>query len=393
MGTLAAVMAGKGTGAIATIALYGGETQTILSKIFKPKKESNTSFDTGNLILGQVHDENGPVDEVLIGCERQDYFAVNCHGNPLIVTDIMRLLQKHGAELVSAEKILAEASLHNGESNTIAIEAKLALAKARTLEATRIILYQGHKGLSQTAKDWLEQIGSSDLTKIQTQAEDILERSAAAKPLLFGVKIVLAGPPNSGKSTLLNCLAGKQKAIVTELQGTTRDWISTECVLGKIYAEIIDTAGIDQRLFSDNEVIEKTAQQKAKELLTAADLVLFVLDASIEAEPSLRFFAEKLTGKKSLTVLNKMDLPVRFDISQLPQNLNKTVNISAKFATGFDELIEAIGLILSVLELDSKKPICFTDRQEQLLRQITAVKTKGVAVSVISELLNGKPRV
>ncbi len=385
MGTLAAVMTGKGTGAIATVALYGRDAAEILNKFFKPKVHSSISFDAGKISLGEIYDENNPVDEVMIGCEGPDYFAIHCHGNPLIVADIMRLLQKHGAEPVTGERILTEVS---GELNSIATEAKIAVADAKTLEATRIILYQGSKSLSQTLADWMN---NSDLKQIQKQAEDILARIAAVKPLLFGSKIVLAGPPNSGKSTLLNYLAGKQKAIVTELEGTTRDWVSAECVLGRIYAEVIDTAGVDERLFSDSEAVEKTAQQNAKELLATADFVLLVLDASVQVQETLDFFAEILAGKKTLTVLNKIDLPVKLDTSQLPQNLSDTVSISAKLSTGCDRLIEVIEQILGVTKLDDKKPVCFTDRQERLLHQIISSKTKEQAASVISELLNGPP--
>lgn len=393
MGTLAAAMTGKGAGAIATIALYGPDGLAIIKKVFKPKVSSDTPLDAGGLVLGEIHDENDVIDEVLIGYEHPDYLAVNCHGNPLIVTDIMRLLHKYGAAPVTAERMLAELPLRGGQSNTIAVEAKLAVAQAKTLEATRSIVYQGDKGLNRAAEDWLERANTSELTPIQAQAKDILERSTPAKPLLFGAKIVLAGPPNSGKSTLLNCLAGKQKAIIAELKGTTRDWVSAECILGRIYAELIDTAGIDDRLLSNGEAIEKIAQQKAKELLAAADLILLVLDASVQAQESLRFFAEILAGKKVLTVLNKVDLPVKFDRSTLPEILKNTVQTSAKFGTGCEELIHSIEQMLAAAQFDYKKPICFTDRQEQLLRQIAAAKSKEDTVSVISQLLNGRPRV
>jgi len=384
MSTLAAVMTGKGAGAIATITLFGSEAESILNKIFKPKTKPSCSFVAGKILLGEIHNENGPVDEVLIGCRKRNYFTIHCHGNPLIVADIMKLLQKHNAEPVAADRILAEVS---GESNSIVIEAKIAVARAKTLEATRIIMYQANKGLSQKAAGWMN---NSDLKKIQEQAEEILAHSAAIRPLLFGAKIVIAGPPNSGKSTLLNCLAGKQKAIVTELQGTTRDWITAECVLGRVYAEIIDTAGINENLYSNNEAIEKTAQQNAKELLATADLVLLVLDASVQAEAGLELFAEMLAGKKTLTILNKTDLPARFDHAQLPQNLNNTVNISAKSATGCDKLIHSIEQIFGITKFYRQSCVCFTGRQEQVLRQIIAAKSKETAVSAISELLNGR---
>ena len=122
-------------------------------------------------------------------------------------------------------------------------------------------------------------------------------------------------------------------------------------------------------------------------------MVLLVLDASVQTQETVDFFDEILAGKKTLTVLNKTDLPVRFDASLLPQKLSNTVSMSARFSTGCDKLIEKIGQIFGVAKLDNKKPICFTVRQEQLLQEIISSRNKEKAVSIISELLNGKLRV
>lgn len=140
----------------------------------------------------------------------------------------------------------------------------------------------------------------------------------------------------------------------------------------------------------DGQTIDKAAQQKAKELLATADFVLLVFDASIETEESVGFFAEALADKKTLTVLNKTDLPVKFDTSVLSGSLSKTVQISAISGIGLDKLISNVEQILDIAQLNPEKIICFTARQEKILQQIIDSKTTDTVVSSISELLNGK---
>lgn len=369
-------MSGKGSGAIATIAIHGEQAEAILEKIFEPK--TNSIFETGKILLGRIQSAETTIDEVVIGCRGKKYFTIHCHGNPLITADIMKLLQKHGAEPVNPEKIIA--GIYEG-GNSIAAEAEIAVADAKTLNATKLILYQAQKGLAKTVKQWKVQ---ADLEIIKSQAREIRTRSENIRPLLFGARIVLAGPPNSGKSTLLNYLAGKQKSIVTETQGTTRDWVTAECMLGRIYAEIIDTAGIDEKLCSNNEIIEKAAQQNAKEIIADADLILLVIDGSVENDTDA--FNEMLVGKKVLMVVNKTDLPVK-------TNLPGQVNISAKFGTGCDELVKKIEQVLGTEQLEQQNSICFTERQEKLLGQLASAKNKEAADSAISELLKSKLRV
>ncbi|MFA5424242.1 MAG: GTPase, partial [Phycisphaerae bacterium] len=313
-------------------------------------------------------------DEVIVGCRGKDYFAIHCHGNPLITADIMRLLESHGAEPVSAEKILTHVS---GGANPIATEVEISVANAKTLKATKLIMHQADKGLGKTAAEWKN---NPDFEITKAQAQEILRRSKKIRPLLFGAKIVLIGPPNSGKSTLLNYLAGKQKSIVSETQGTTRDWVSAECMLGEIFAEIIDTAGIDEKLYSHNERIEKATQQNAKEIIADADLILLVIDGSVEND--IEAFNVMLVGKNVLTVANKIDLPAK-------TNLPGQVGISAKFGTGCDELVKKIEQVLGTEQLEQQNSICFTERQEKLLEQIASAKNKEAADSAISELLKG----
>lgn len=392
MDTLAAVMTGKGAGAISTIQLVGADGAQIIETIFKSAGGKPTELEPGKILLGHITNGKETIDHVVIGCEGPDNFAINCHGNPLIVEMIMKLLQKNGAEPVLPEELLKQTFTTQGKVNTIALEAKLAQLKAVTLEGAKIISNQVQVGLAKTAARWLNNIDSISLTTITNQAEAILESSKTAKLIIEGCKVAIVGPPNSGKSTLLNCLCGRQKSIVTDIAGTTRDWVGAMCRLESILMELFDTAGLYEMVEPANAV-DKAAQQKTTELLAEADLVLLVLDGSQSAQQLDEVMLEKITDKKVLTLLNKSDLPAKFDEKQLPENLARTLKISALLGEGIDSLIEKIRRTLGVSDFDLCHPVCFTPRQEKLLRKLAGCKSKRPAKSVIAELLNGDVRV
>jgi tRNA modification GTPase len=380
MSTFAAVTTGKGTGAIAVIQLAGDLAETIIKKIFRP---AGKTFEPGKILLGTICDGSETIDQVTVGCEGPGLFVINCHGNSLIVADIMQLLQKNGAELLTAEQLLTKIFSAEKTLNTIAVEAKLALLHAKTIEGTKIIVNQVSTGLTKKIEQWLQ--NKIPLAEIKADAEQILKDSQTAKLLIFGCTIVLSGPPNTGKSTLLNFLACRQKAIVTDIAGTTRDWVSAQCRVGMLSAELIDTAGLDK---AADGTIEMASQQKSIEMLEKADLILFVLDNSQTNNRLDVHLLKKIVNKKILTVLNKSDLPSKFDAGELPQFLANTVRISAKFGDGIDNLLEKIQLTCGATGFDLKTPVCFTSRQENLLKQLQKAGSGQQALSIITELLN-----
>jgi len=391
MSAFAAVTTGKGTGAIAVIQVFGDSAESIIKKIFRPARNKPTAFESGKVLLGTINDGSETIDQVVVGCEGPGNFAINCHGNPLIVADIMQLLQKNGTELLTAEQLLTRIFSAEKPSNTIALEAKLILLQAKTIEGAKIVANQVNAGLAKEAEQWLQNTAS--LEEIKTDAGQILKDSETAKPIVFGCTIVLSGPPNTGKSTLLNFLVGRQKAIVTDIAGTTRDWVSAQCRIGPLSVELIDTAGLvyGELVESDENlagVIEKESQQKSIEMLEKADLVLLVLDNSQTDDQLDEHILNKITEKRIITVLNKSDLPAKFDTTKLPENLANTVQISAKFGTGIEKLYEKIRQICGVIDFDLHTPVCFTPRQENLLKRLQKANSKQQAVSIITELLN-----
>ena len=389
MAALAAVMTGKGMGAISTIQLFGDSSRAILERMFRPAGSKPVEFTPGKILLGTITDGSQTIDQVTIGCEGPDTFAINCHGNPLIVEMIMRLLKRHGADLVAAEQLMARILLSQNYPSTIHIEAKLALTKVKTLAGAKLLLHQTEHGLVKQATHWLQHIKEVSLAQVTTEAEQILCRSRATRLIIAGCTAVLAGPPNTGKSTLLNYLAGRQKSIVTDLKGTTRDWVSAQVRIEPLEVTLIDTAGLDQAFALTAGDADRAAQEKARELIQEADLVLLVLDSSWSAEQVDESLLTCVTDKRVVTVLNKSDLPAKLDLTGLPQNLRETVQISAKLGTGIDQLYEKILQTCDVNDFDLKAPVCFTGRQENLLRQLTIARSPERAASVITELLKG----
>ncbi|MGD2094948.1 MAG: GTP-binding protein [Phycisphaerales bacterium] len=389
MNTFAAVMTGKGMGAISTIQVIGDSAQAVVKKIFTPAAAEPVKLKTGKILLGTITDDNQTIDQVTIGCEQPDSMTISCHGNPLIVSEIMQLLGRHGVTLLSTEQLMAKIT----SANTISVEAKLAQAKAKTIEGTKIILNQIEAGLSKKAQNWLENINDLSLEKIRAEATEILQRSETAKLIIYGCTAVLTGPPNTGKSTLLNYLAGKQKAIVTDVKGTTRDWVTAQYRTESLFLELIDTAGLSEELQNFEDTIEATAQKKSIEILEQTDLILFVLDSSQTNNQLDERIVERIADKKVITVLNKCDLTAKFDSDKLPEILSSTVQISAKGGTGIENLLEKIRQITGVANFDSKSTVCFTERQKNLLEQLINAESKQQASSVITELLNGQLRV
>ncbi|MFC1781377.1 GTPase [Planctomycetota bacterium] len=386
--TFAALVTGKGSGAISTIEVFGDSAQDVLNKIFKSSGTAQTTFNIGQILLGIIGDGEKTIDQVTIGCEKPDTYAINCHGNPLIVEMIMQLLERYGVEILSDEQLRLEILSRRSDLNSIALEAKL--YQSKTIHGTKIISNQAKAGLSKKAKGWLENINKISLDKIMAEAGEIHEKSHTAKLIIYGCTAILVGPPNSGKSTLLNFLSGRQKAIVTDIKGTTRDWITAQCQIGPLSVELIDTAGLDELILEAGSAIDKTAQNKSIELLQKADLILLILDKNREADESDYNFTEKISGKKIITVLNKADLNTRFNTNRLPEYLSNTVSISAKKGIGIENLKNTILATTGTESFDLHQGVCFTARQENLIQQLLDSKTPQQAVSVITELLNGR---
>jgi len=373
---IASLMTARAVAAISGIQLIGAGSADIMKSIFRPAGKMNVDLSKGRILHGFIFDGGRDIDEVVIGCEDKDVFSINCHGNPLIVENILELLKTRGAKVAEPQEVLVFLGRQKYGDNTIAIEAGIALTQSATLDGAKIIAHQTKMGLLQTAQWWLKNLSVFELDDIKAGAAQILSDSKIAYLFIKGAKVVIAGPPNSGKSTLFNYLCGKQKAIVTDIAGTTRDWLSAQIRLRKITAEFFDTAGLDETL-SGKSVVDAESQKQAVELIEKCDIVLFILDATERDKPA----GFGLAAKKELVVLNKCDLLKDLSFEGL--------KISAKTGSGMKELVEEIEQTLGVLDFDIKRTVCFTDRQRKIVGQIASASAKMQIERLIQELLKG----
>jgi tRNA modification GTPase len=380
--TIASVSTAKGTAAISCIRLAGGNCQSILASILQSEHSPHRLAD-GALILDNIVDTEGAiVDHVMAACVAPDPFEITCHGNCLIVERIMNLLREKGVDIVSIDSALSRECCSKYD-NTIAAEAALAQMTAVTLDGVKLIGNQAGTGLCRTVARWLVCIDTEPLDNISQQCVEILQRGDIARILINGCKAVIAGQPNSGKSTLLNRLAGKEKAIVTEIAGTTRDWITATCRIGPLVLELTDTAGLCEDLTYHSQ-IDRTAQEQTSRLIAECDLVLHMIDGSKPlATTGLR------TDKPVLTILNKSDIGTAFDESALGIDQNRVLRTSARTGRGIDTFAAKIQEILGISTLDATLPVCFTERQRTLLGRITRSHDKSAVKSLIEELSGG----
>ena len=376
--TYTSVLTTRGMAAISSIALAGNDAGPILEKVFRAGTGGLDAASEGKIFYGSIVDGQRVIDEVVVGCEGEDAFVIHCHGNPLLVEQIITVLQSHGAELVDADSLAAK----NESSNTIEAEARLAMRKSATLAGVKILQAQINGGLSQWVRQTIDAIDSLDMDRIKQQCGEIIRRGKVAQRIIGGVRIVIAGPPNSGKSTLLNCLAGQAQAIVSDTAGTTRDWVSITCRLGDgaLSAEFIDTAGLDEAL-EGNDEIEQTAQAMTRDLLESCDLILYVQD-STEVE-SQKSEARIDTDRPVIYVNNKCDLAQGHNNART-QEL-KSVSISAKDNEGVNLLVQEILERLDVTDFGADKPVTFTQRQRELLSAI--INTDQQPEKMFSDLL------
>lgn len=363
--TIVALATAQGVAAIAIIRLSGTDCISLVQRCFKGK--DLTQQPTHTLHFGTIHDDEKTIDEVLVAVFREpnsftkeDSVEISCHGSPFIVKEIIKVLLKHGARLAEPGEFTRRAFL-NGRFDLAQAEAVADLIHAETDNARQAALNQMRGGFSREIKHLREELihfaslieleldfGEEDvefakrdelrvlIKKIQGYLRGLIDSFDQGNVIKNGIPTVIAGKPNAGKSTLLNVLLNEERAIVSDIPGTTRDTIEDEMILGGINFRFIDTAGLRET----TDVIEAIGVERTREQMKKASLILYVFDlASTSAEElqKERTQLEEL-NVPYLLVGNKRDKVTSTEIT----NHDYLVRISASRREGIQELKDRI---------------------------------------------------
>ena len=365
--TIVARASAPGLGGVGVIRISGSDTKAIatalLGKIPENRFATKSSFidESGNALdHGLALFFLGPASYT-----GEDTLELHCHGSPVVLDQVLKRVLRLGAELARPGEFTERAFL-NGKLDLAQAESVADLINSQTQAAAKFALRSLSGVFSKEIDDLSQRIETvrvlveatidfSDepvddlnvdqlrlhIIEISEKIRNILDRSRPGLLLAQGATIAIAGPPNAGKSSLLNAFAGSEKAIVSPQAGTTRDLIEAHIDLGGIPVHMIDTAG----LRASDDDIEVEGGRRARETIDAADLVLCVLDDSDPA--SSRFELRSETGRtlKQITVFNKSDLSGR-PMGDTPDGINAAVAVSAKNGSGIKQLTEAVRMAL-----------------------------------------------
>ena len=370
--TIAAIATAPGEGGIGIIRISGEKSLQVAQSIFKSKSgKMIKDYNARTLIYGTVVDNEKVIDEVLVAYMKgpnsytaEDVIEINCHGGFISVKKILELILSKGVRLAEAGEFTKRAFL-NGRIDLSQAEAIIDVIKSKTDMAHEVAQSQLEGSLAKKIKDLRMNVtevlahlevsidfAEEDVEEItyQTLEEKALElrneikklydTAESGKILRDGLKTVIVGKPNVGKSSLLNSILGENRAIVTDIAGTTRDVIEEFVNIKGIPLKIVDTAGIRET----EDVVEKIGVEKSRESFSTADLVIMVLDASRKLSEEDMEILESLKNKKTIVLLNKMDLEPQIELEKIEEFVNSEdiIKKSALKHQGIEELQDKI---------------------------------------------------
>lgn len=394
--TIAAISTPAGTGGISIVRMTGDLTLDIINEIFRPinNRPINPDIDNRYLRYGHIVDGKGEiVDEVMVAFmkapatyTREDVCEINCHGSFVAVREILNLLLDKGADLAEPGEFTKRAFL-NGRIDLSQAEAVLDIINSTNkLSASQgISQLQGSltkkiREIRTDLKEGLarleysinftedgEDLPVSDITAYiktaKAKIDDLASTSNKGKLVKDGINTTIVGKPNVGKSSLLNVLLDENRAIVTDIPGTTRDLITEYISLGDFTLKINDTAGIRDT----DDLVEKIGVDKSIELIDESDLILAIFDMSRDFDEEDKKILDLIRGKNALLILNKADLEGKFDEKIFDVNL-PIIKTSMVDQLGIRKLEDTIRDIFDTKEIKRESVLITNTRHERLLK-------------------------
>jgi len=376
--TIAAISTPMGEGAIAIVRLSGDEAVAIADKIFRSpggkslKTKASHTIHYGHLVDPKT---NEVVEEVMLSLmrgpktfTREDVVEINCHGGLVSVNRVLKLVLTNGARLAEPGEFTKRAFL-NGRIDLSQAEAVMDLIRAKTDRAMNVALGQMDGKLSRLIGDLrqalLETLAQVEVnidypeyddveemtvpvlvekcTWVRNEIMKLLQTSSQGKILREGLSTVILGRPNVGKSSLLNSLVQENKAIVTDIAGTTRDIIEEYVNVRGVPLRLVDTAGIRET----EDIVERIGVERSREALRGADLILFVLNYADELTAEDERLFETIETMDYIVIINKTDLPQKIDIARVKElaGSHRIMTTSLLQEEGITELEEAIAAL------------------------------------------------
>jgi tRNA modification GTPase len=401
----------QGSGAIAVIRLSGPDAINLCNGVFKGKDLSRQASHTAH--FGTIRTEEGRIlDEVLVtifisprSFTGENVAEISCHGSPFIVRELIQLFIRQGARPARPGEFTLRAFL-NGRFDLAQAEAIADLIQADSAVAHEAALHQMRGGFSEEIRQLREKLihfasmveleldfGEEDVEfadrddlrrligELQRVISRLIKSFAIGHVLKEGVPTVIAGKPNAGKSTLLNALLNEEKAIVSEIAGTTRDFIEDELILEGIHFRFIDTAGLRET----TDTIEAMGVKRTQEKLKQASLILYLFDLSDETPESVQRTLQeiKALGKPLLPIGNKLDMASEALLESL-KSIPDMIYITARDKEGLEGLKERILETVNLSSFSTGSTIVTTARHYESL-----LKTNGALQDVLDGLDNG----
>lgn len=406
--TIAAISTTTGIGAISIIRLSGPESLEIASKVFT---KDLTKVETHTIHYGYIKNNNEKIDEVLVSVmkapktfTKEDIVEINCHGGIATTNKVLEILLNNGARLAEPGEFTKRAFL-NGRIDLLEAEATMDLISSKSDKARKMSLNTLTGETSNLIKDLRSDIVGiisnievnidypeyedievltnekilPEIQKFKEKLEKIIKKSQDSKVIKEGIKVGIIGKPNVGKSSLLNSLLEEEKAIVTNVPGTTRDIVEGTIILDNVILNIIDTAGIRE----SDDIVEKIGIEKSLTIINEADLVIFILNNNEKITAEEKGLLEKLKDKKKIIVINKIDLENKLDKSIL----DNYIEISAKENIGIEKIKDEIKRLFNLGELEASDLTYMSNA-----RSISLLgKTLNNINDAISEINNNSP--